>query len=122
MDHQKHRFRYYIKLRNLLAILWNKIRIAFCISFVMTLLLYLRKRQKRISGLKNIAAAYSAECLNITPFKHESLSAVNIPIVIDAVGRPIYMHLIARAEHLAFIDTIKDYVMTNYGKPCIEDL
>lgn len=54
--------------------------------------------------------------------QHESLSAVNIPIVIDAVGRPIYMHLIARAEHLAFIDTIKDYVMTNYGKPCIEDL
>ena len=42
-------------------------------------------------------------------------------VILDAVGLPIYMHLIARTEHLSFIDTIKEYVMTNYGKPSIDD-
>ena len=54
--------------------------------------------------------------------QHTSLSAENIPIVIDAVGRPIYMHLIARTEHLTYIDTIKKYVINNYGKPSNDDL
>lgn len=52
--------------------------------------------------------------------QHKNLSATDITIVIDAVGRPIYMHLIAREKHLPFVDTIKQYVMNNYGKPSID--
>lgn len=47
---------------------------------------------------------------------HSIFDMIDEDVMLLQDTRPIYMHLIGRAEHKHFIEAVKQYIMTNYGK------
>lgn len=47
---------------------------------------------------------------------HSVYDLIDENIMLDQGGSPIYMHLIGRAEHANYIQLVKQYILTNYGK------
>lgn len=41
---------------------------------------------------------------------------VDVIVLLQQESRPIYMHLIARSAHQKYIEALKDYIVSNYGK------
>lgn len=48
--------------------------------------------------------------------QHQELDILDTKIVIYQSDRPLYMHIIARAEHSGYLAVIRDYIVSNYGK------
>lgn len=47
---------------------------------------------------------------------HSIFDMIDEDIMLEEGTRPIYMHLIGRAEHKHYIEVVKRYIITNYGK------
>lgn len=41
---------------------------------------------------------------------------VDVSITIQQDARPLYMHLIARNKHVAYLEQLKEYIIENFGK------
>lgn len=52
---------------------------------------------------------------HVTRNQH-AVDIVDVAVVINQGGRPLYMHLIARVCHSKYIDKLKEYISDNYAK------
>lgn len=47
---------------------------------------------------------------------HSVFEMIDEDVMIEQDTHPIYMHLIGRLEHKHYIEMVKEYIITNYGK------